>query len=693
MMLCKVHIVFILLLLITINAVAQQEDPAVKVQARATDRSVKLRWAPNNPSAWHFANQYGYTIERIPITVNGQIAESPVKTVLQNMPFKPAPQESWESQMDTDDYVAIAAQAIFGETFELTNNYKSDMVQVMNKVKELESRFSFALFAADQSIKAAALSGLYFEDETIAPATKYLYRIYANVPEHILAIDTGFVYVGIQDYKPLPRIKDVKAEFDDHIAMVSWDGALMEKIYNSFWVERSDDNGKTFHKTTEQPVINTFSGDKPRSKTIFKMDTLQENNKKYFYRIIGINAFGEYGPPSDTISGSGKPGFNYSATISNHSISEKGHVTLEWSFPSVGESLLKSFHLFRVNQTTKAFEEVIKDIDAGSRSIIDTTARSSNYYVIRSNDGYGRAINSFPYLVQLEDSIPPSAPVELTGRIDTLGRVFLNWKANSETDLEGYHVYKSNFKSDEFNQLPGPILKGNACIDTVKLTTLTETIYYRLQAVDKRFNRSEFSQTLKLKKPDRIPPVSPVFTGIKSDSSGIHLSWNLSDSEDVVEHLVYRKSESETEWTLVKSIAIPDTLSRFTDNTVEHGIAYAYTILAIDDDQLESIPAEPLSIRWISDNPYPQIENIFYTIDKSKRSIRISWEYNESNVEKFLIYKANNGQPLTLFKAIDATTLELKDDFVSDNNVEYRIVAAFKTGERTKISKALVVKM
>src|SRR5690606_37907332 len=106
---------------------------AIKLQGRATQQSIKLRWAPDSPAAWHFTNKYGYTIERITLTVNGQTLSRPIRTILNNTPLKPAREESWEMYIDADDYVAIAAQAIFGETFELTNNYSSDMLKVINK--------------------------------------------------------------------------------------------------------------------------------------------------------------------------------------------------------------------------------------------------------------------------------------------------------------------------------------------------------------------------------------------------------------------------------------------------------------------------------------------------------------------------------------------------------------------------------
>jgi hypothetical protein len=85
---------------------------------------------------------------------------------------------------------------------------------------------------------------------------------------------------------------------------------------------------------------------------------------------------------------------------------------------------------------------------------------------------------------------------------------------------------------------------------------------------------------------------------------------------------------------------------------------------------------------------------MFYKIDKSKRSITLTWNYDQENVEKYMIYKSNNGEPLRLYKTIEAGKKEIIDQYkLSDTNVEYRVVAGFKTGERTKASKPLIVKI
>ena len=668
-----------------------QSNSGIKVIGKATKRSIQLRWAPDSPTAWQLANKYGYSVERIKLSENGKVLIDPPRQIISDIIMKPAPQAQWEIMMDNDDYVAVAAQAIFGETFEVSEDFGSDIAQVVNKAKELENRYSFAVFSADQSVDAAKLSGLYLEDELIAPNTRYVYRVFANVPADIMPIDTGFVYLGLENYKELQPVTDVNVEFDDHLALISWDASILEKIYNSFWVERSDDGGNTFSPITTEPVINTFSGDKPRTNLMFRMDSIPSNNTKYFYRVKGIDAFGEVGPPSEVVSGSGKPLFAYNTQIEGHEIINNEKVTIKWSFPETGVSLLKSFDLLRYSQKTKTYSVIEENISPQSRQYTDERPRATNYYVLSANDSYGRKNNSYPYLVQLEDSIPPSRPTGIEGIVDSAGLVSLSWNINPEDDIFGYKLFKSNFRNREFIEVPGPIIESNTYVDTIKVDNLTEKIYYKVQAYDFRFNPSEFSTELELSKPDLIPPNPPVFKEIKADSTGILIRWELSRSEDVDRHLLYRRSDREPNWTLVKSIE-DNNLSFYLDKDVKHRTAYAYTMIAVDDAGLESNPVAPVSLKWIDKSPYPPISDFFYNIDNENRNISLSWNYATQNVSEYRIYKSLNGNPFKLVETVSRDTNNWDDKYsIKDTAIEYRIIASFGNGDLSKFSKVVKI--
>jgi uncharacterized protein len=689
----RVGLYFFLCCMLLINPVlAQTEQPGVKLLGKSTDRSVLLRWAPNSPAIWQYGNKYGYVIERVTLTVNGKVQKEPKKQILNSQPIKPLPESYWSEPMDNDDYVAIAAQAIFGETFELTNDYRSDIIQVVNKARELESRFSFAVFAADQSMEAARLSGLFYEDEAIAPDTKYLYRVYANIPLDIIQADTGFVYIGLQDHKPLPAIRDLEVKFGDRGAMLSWNSQLLSKIYNAFWVERSED-GKNFMKVTQRPVLNTFQGEEPTTALTFRLDSLPANDKTYYYRVIGVDAFGESGPPSEIVSGSGKPEFNYSPTIKNAVVQKEVGVVIDFVFPDESLPLISSFDLVRVDPITKNYSPVITKALKESRVITDSVPETVNYYVIRATDKYGRATYSFPYLVQLEDSIPPHQPLGFTGKIDSLGVVYLSWSKNSDNDIFGYSVFRANHPKDEFVQLPGRIVEQTIFFDTIKLDNLSKKIYYKLRAFDRRFNPSKFSQLLELKKPDKIPPAPAIFTQIRNDSLGIYIQWEESPSEDVSWYLIYRKQSNDSLWTLLKSFQRHDLSYRFVDTAANHKETYDYTLVVVDDSGLESIPSPPISLTRVSKHPHPKIMNVFNYIEDDGKSVRIGWSYNFDGVHEFLIYKSVNDGGLRLYKSVSRATKEISEKMIRpDNKIEYRIRAQFETGEFSPLSDPLIIK-
>ena len=690
----KRFIILPLFLLFYVCSYSQTSKSHINVIGKATKNSILLRWSPDDAALWDLCNRYGYSIERIKISENGKVLKERVTEKLNQIAIKPAPLATWEAFVDEDQYVAVAAQAIYGETFELSEDFSSDITQVINKSREIENRFSFCIYSADQSTKAAEMSGLYFKDELIAPEARYLYRIYSHVPQHLIPTDTGYVFMGMDMYQTLPSIQDVSVDFQDQFAMISWNGGIFSDTYNSFWVERSDDGGNSFQKISDNPIVNTFNGDEPNTSLIFKLDSLPSNQVKYLYRVLGIDAFGEVGIPSDTVSGSGKPLFSYNSDFDEYEIIDNEKVKLTWRFPIEGLNQLKSFDVLRFNNKDKSYSIIEKDLPPNTRSYIDLKPLATNYYVISSNDKYGKQNRSYPYLIQLEDSIPPAPPIALKGAIDSTGLVTLSWNKNPENDLYGYKLYRANFRNNDFIELQGAILENNNYIDTIDIKSLTEKIYYRAVAFDNRFNSSEFSEILELSKPDIIPPNPPIFKEIKSDSSGIFIQWELSRSIDISQHLLYKRSEKESNWTLLKSIPKDNPISFFLDEKVDHKTAYAYTMIAVDDAGLESAPISPVSLKWTSKNPYKKIERFFFNVNEENKEIALSWLYEDSNISDFQVFKSLNGNPFKLVKSIEVGINQWIDNYtVKDQKLKYKILAVFKNGDYSKFSSIIEVEL
>jgi fibronectin type 3 domain-containing protein len=657
---------------------AQAVSDSVKIIARSHKDSVVLRWAPSSPAAWGLLNKHGYKVERYTVVRDGKVLQDKERTVLAEI-LKPAPQAQWERWIDRDDFVAVAAQSIFGETFQIDMK-QADAMQIYNKVQEQESRYSFALYAADLSVQAATLSGIRFTDHTVKANEMYLYRVYSLVPENIRKIQFGFVYAGPKEAKalPVPRAPEIENVSESSV-LLRWETNALRDIYVGYFLERSENDGITFKRLDKVPmsILQAKIGSDGMAYSA-QRDTLVVG-KKVLYRIYGVNSFGEVGPPSETLIFTGEAKFEFTPTIVKSDVIDNTKVRLTWEFPA-GAPDLKGFEVERSNLVDKNYKAISPIVPAAPLEFIDQAPAATNYYRVVAVSSKGVRNASFPYLVQLVDSIPPLAPSGLKAAVDSTGMVTLSWANNKELDLLGYRVFRSSFKNAEFGQVTVSPLKTEGMKDTVNIKTLSSKMYYKIAAVDNRFNTSLFSDIVELELPDVIPPVPPVLTGVKAKEGGVDLTWRNSSSEDVVEHHIYRKHQYSGAWSLLKVIGAKDSCCHYFDK-IDGDHQYQYALLAVDKSKLKSASTKPVTGKPLKNLRKPKVTGILAMADRVKKQVRLTWQYDAKDVTRFMIYRAAGTEPLSLYRTTNGPAKEYADTGVSmGESYTYRVKALFKDG-------------
>jgi uncharacterized protein len=683
---------FIALLLHTSvhSQTAEEAKPAVKATAFAYADSIAIRWAPTTPVAWQLANKYGYFVERVTITRNNKIIK-PEKIKVFNEPLKPWPANRWEKLIETNDMAAIAAQAIFGSSFETTSDYKSDVLQVINQSKEIEQRYSFALFAADLSRITARASAVGWVDKEVKKNEKYLYKIYTAIPTNTLKVDTGFVFMGIEDKRELPKPAKVTASPGDRTVLINWARNYYDDTYVAYQVEKSED-GRNFKSISNLPIINTEPAKGLPADKFYKLDSLAENNKAYYYRVKGLTPFGDTGPPSDVITTIGIKPLQATAGITKTEVIGNASVLLTWMFPQEAAAELKGFNVLRSNNVDTNFKQVNTQLIAPEKRLFtDDSPLSTNYYKIQAISKYDQSSISFPSLVQLEDSIPPLPPQNLQAVAAANGSIKLSWQENTESDLIGYRVFRSNYKNDEYSQITSSPVKEIVFNDTISTQTLTDKVYYKIAAIDNRFNTSIFSQVLEVARPDVLPPAPPSFRSYKVVESGVELSWSLSPSPDVVKYELYRVHIVEKLTVFLKEFYPQDSLRSYTDISARGGIAYEYRLYAFDDAGLKTQNSQPLKITLPNTVKADIVLDFSALANRLKKNIELRWQWDTSKIEKINIYKARGNEPLVLYKSIlpgngyDDTQVEMNTTY------HYRLQIVMAGGAMSKISDERVV--
>lgn len=686
------HKLFIFFLLINFTVTAQsvtdtlvKSDNRIEVLARVSETEALIRWAPTKPIAWKQLNQYGYIIERYTIIKDGKTLPNPEARTLTSIPITPKPLEAWEAIVQNNDNAAIVAQAIYGERFDVSGTDKIEAIVALSE--DLEQRHTFALYTADQDFEVAVMAGLGFRDNTAASNEKYIYRVVSNVPESINNIAYGGVFQGYQDFEPLPKPIDLVSTFSDAATSLSWNFKIHRSLFTSYNIERAQE-GESFKKINKRPYTLLNQAADERSGRIYYMDSIA-NNKGYKYRVQGISVFGELSPYSEEAGGTGRAALGFTPFLTTKEFIDDNTVKLTWEFPEEANSELSGFTLNKSNGLGETQEVLIKDIPPTARSIRYNKLLPSNYFTVSAVGKYGSQKKSFPMLVQPVDSIPPSRPVGLTGKIDSSGVVRIKWEANTDVDIFGYRVFRGNLENEEYSQVTSKPISTTAFRDTISIKNLNSNVYYKIVALDYRYNQSDYSAPLTLKKPDIIPPTSPVFKKFDVSDGKVNLQWARSSSDDAKTTHIYRKENDSQDWLLIYEG--DNTTERYIDKKATEGNLYSYTLIAIDESNLESPPSPSVSVKIPKTNKENQVRSFSGIANKLQQSIDISWAYRADDISEFEIYKAKTEEKLRLLRVVPADTRRLTDTNLKINtSYTYGIRAVFKDGRISKLKKITV---
>jgi hypothetical protein len=658
----------------------------ISALALAAPTRIVLRWAPSSARAWDHANKVGYVVDRVRIDQSGE----PVRTGTGRItprPLTPWTLEEWKQKANRENiYAAIAAQALYGKSF--VPQTTDPIAQMKNMSDELQNRFSFSLFAADIDSSVASGMGLRIVDEDIKPGTEYLYNIFVAQQPEDFKIDSSYVLVRAKSAPRASAPDGLQLTPGDGQIRLTWEISTLGNKFSGYWVVRSDDGGRSYHRLHNRPLVFLRISQDARAQPLFT-DTTVVNYKTYRYRVYGITPFATFSqaaqiegyardltPPPAPILLEGK---NVRESI----------VQLRWNMEETAADL----HGFRIgisNQPDGPFEvDMQRLLRPEIRQSLDSRAISAmkNYYVVIAVDTADNAAASMPLYVHLIDTIPPARPIGLYGKADTSGIVTLRWRLGSELDLMGYRVYMANQVDHEFNLLTGFPVLDTVFVDTVQIRSITKDVYYKIVALDRNYNPSAPTEILRVRLPDIVPPVAPVFKSVTPTESSVLLTWIPSSSKDVQRHFLLRRVVNTSKWNLI-NILDHDT-RQYEDRNVTPKTMYEYSVVAQDRSGLRSSFALPVQARPYDTGKRSGVMRLRAVPDTTRKVIRLSWSYPNPGSGKywFVIYRSVGGEPLMRYRSA-GQRLQFEDqDIWGWEKFEYAVQVMYHDGGRSTISQ------
>ncbi len=686
--------VFIIPITIYCQNLELEKLPHIRVKVGTKKNEVKLRWAVDQSAAWQKANTTGFTLKRYTMVRDGKILNIPEEKNFGL--FFPAKENKWETIVNQNDYAAIVAQSLFGDSFEveLGNQKTSELENILNKSQELEQRFAYALMAADLDFEVAILAGWGFVDNSIKPNERYLYIVDINEENKSEnSTQKGEALVFENKEEDLPKPLDFIGIFQDQSVILSWEYLQLRDIYTSYFIERSDD-GNNFSSLSDLPVMNMNSDSQKEAHNMIFIDSLKTVEKDYSYRVRGKTIFGDFGPYSSIVSGKSRKKLEVTPRISQVKIENEDKIILNWEFPNENEQEIEQFDLlYSATDKENDYKVIQSKIAKNLRTITVKNQSSSNYFKVRATGKNNDKRESFSVLVQPEDNTPPAVPIQLKGKIDSTGIARIEWKPNTEIDLEGYHVFRGNQKGEELMRITTQPINEAFFNDSVQLENLNSKVYYYVTSVDFRKNQSQPSQIIEVEKPDVIPPQSPSFNKYEIQDGVIKLSWYKSVSDDVALHQLYRINIDDND-TIAKKIYETKELNpeyNFEDKDLEADKRYIYYLKAIDHNKLISKESQRITLRNIDLRPKKVISSLTGTANPKKGMVELIWKNQTKDIKEIIIYRKKEGEKSSLISTLNGSQNFFEDkNIMTGNNYTYLIKAILSSKQPSTTEKITV---
>lgn len=664
---------------------AKQIPASIQMRSEIVDGKALIRWAPTEAKAWRLLNKYGARLERLTLVRDDKALNVPEKVILAEC-LKPEESEAFKQIAGQYSYGAIIAQAIFGSKFEVSGSGQYDVATVIALGQELEQRYVFSLYAADLCFPAAVVAGWGWEDTSVRKDERYLYNVIPLVPTKEMKITEGSLFVDMGKKTRLPKPLDFRGKFSDSGVLLSWNYRTMEKLYNAYVPERSTD-GTHFAPISETPITQMESAANPDKEQITYTDSIQ-NGITYYYRVAGITPFGSRGAYSDTISGMGLTELKDPPFITKAIPNKNGGADIEWSFEAANENLISSFTLERSDDDKDNYQPLVTEIQKSQRSIVVPDIQSTSYFVVTANSLTGKKLRSFSALVQAIDTIPPAIPTGLTAQADTSGVVHLSWQANTDTDIHGYRIYKGETAGEDLIPINDIAIRETTFTDTINLRSLNSRVYYAITALDERYNQSELSSVIEVKKPETVPPTPPFIRSITVSNGANTLHWVSGQESTLAGYDVYRKSGQKDTLELLASIQGKETYS-YKDEQVENNRTYIYQVKSRTEGGLVSEPSPHYQVKAINKAEGRKAKAEF-TLAPANNRIRINWKSATADAISTQLYKKAGSGTLQMFRdGLDASGEIIDTDVLPGSSYQYMLVIKSNNAAPATITKTI----
>lgn len=235
----------------------------------------------------------------------------------------------------------------------------------------------------------------------------------------------------------------------------------------------------------------------------------------------------------------------------------------------------------------------------------------------------------------IQSSLYPLLPPKNLEAMNEGPNIRLRWDVSSDLDLHAYYVMRGT--SSKNMVIISDAIKDTTWLDSAQVLSGRTHYVYSVISMSTTQKRSAPSETVAIR-PERagfLPAPSDVAVIIAAQQ--VVLRWSdLRQNDAVIEgYMLYRRKKGEKDFIPITNEIFKG--NYFEDNTLQHGVAYEYTITCVDIYGYQSKPSAYVKAFLPEVKIFPPSQIYVRRVSKG---VEVSWpNNNNTNIVAYKIYK------------------------------------------------------
>ncbi|GBD07148.1 hypothetical protein HRbin21_00964 [bacterium HR21] len=495
----------------------------------------------------------------------------------------------------------------------------------------------------DDFPRVAPIFGTTYTDTTARAGRRYDYAL--AIGEEVLA-EVLDVRAGVVELPEPPQNLRGKAADSLRIQLL-WDfkGGQRRGIWGyHVWRQAPGDTG--FTRMTSRPLITLWLDEEVPAEYLYAEGEGLQKGATYRYRVSAVDVFGREGPWSEPIAVVARDVRPILPPLGVVARPEGDSVLISWE-PSP-DSRAAGYHVYRwpFGMDTARVRLTPTPLPATARSFVDRPGELPTEYVAYAvstvtEDGE-EGETSLPHIVPIPDLIPPPPPRYLLG-FGEVGKARLRWTRSAAPDVWGYEVARALSPTDVFTLVNPRLVEDTSFTDVLTPEAGRTSFWYKVRAVDRRGNRSQWTPAVLVLLPDIVPPPAPYFTEASAEDGAVRLRWEIGAAGDVLGFWLNRYEDTlQSPITLNGGAPLPAEAREFRDSLLEPGRVYWYELVAIDSAFNLSPPSARIAGQAYSTRPpvVPTIDSVYAAAE----GIVIVWRLPAAENAAIVVERSSDGE-------------------------------------------------